>query len=94
MKTIHYESGNEPPVQDIPKDEKILLERSHHTIKNFIRTQFHYHFSQNDNQGDETKTDVRAPSAECLIGFEPEEFHISDVPFVIFKKNSSSVRWG
>jgi hypothetical protein len=38
MKTIHDEGRNEPAIQDIPKDEKILLERSHHTVKDLIGT--------------------------------------------------------
>jgi hypothetical protein len=92
MKTVHDESHDEPPVQDISENEKIPLERSHHSIKDLMGTQLHHDFGQNDDEGDKTKTDVCAPSTECLIDLKPEEFHISDVPPVTFRKKSSRVR--
>jgi hypothetical protein len=94
MEAVHDKSCNEPAVQDIPEDEKILLERSHHTIEDLMGAQFHHHFGHDDNQSDEAKADVRAPPAEYLVGLKPKEFHISEVPSVIFRKKSSSVRWG
>ena len=51
------------------------------------------HQVRHDNdESDESETDVRAPSTECFIDFEPEESHHSDIPFVTFRKKSSRVR--
>ena len=91
VKAIHDEGRNEPTIQHISKDEKISLERFHHPIKDLTGAQLHHDFRQDDNQGNDGKTNVSAPSAECLVRFKPEELHISDAPWVIFKKKSSRV---
>jgi hypothetical protein len=86
VKAIHNEGGDEPAIQDISGNQKVFLENFHHAEEDLAGAQLHHNLADDDHDRNGAKTDVSPPPAECLINLAPEEFHISDVPSVTFRK--------